>query len=412
MFRRRMPGLPQTKTFDLLESLLADRILILDGAMGTMIQRYKLSEADVRAERFRGHHKDLVRFSDILCLTHPEKITEIHRQYFAAGADIVETNTFGASFVGMEEFELPRELVREINTAAVRCARTAADEWNERTPHQPRFVAGSIGPTAKQMAISTRVDDPAWRGTDFDAMVDSYYEQVEALVDAGVDLLLPETFIDTLNLKACLFAIQKLCEARGVQIPVMASGTFGPGGVTFVSGQSVEAFWDSLANVPLLTVGMNCALGPETMRPQIEELARVATARIHAYPNAGLPNEMGQYDLGPAKMAELVGEWAENGWMNIIGGCCGTTPEHIAAIAERVRRAKPHHSAEQPHWLRLSGTLPFTQRPDSNFIMVGERTNVTGSKAFARLIRDGKFEEAVEVARQQVAGGATIIDVN
>ncbi len=431
-----MPPL-RTANFDRLQALLAERILILDGAMGTMLQRYKLTEEQVRGERFHGHHKDLVRFSDILCLTHPQKITEIHRQYLAAGADIIETNTFGASFVGMEEFELPRELVREINTAAVRCARQAADEWNERTPGRPRFVAGSIGPTARQMAISTRVDDPAWRGTTFDAMVDSYFEQCEALVAAGVDLLLPETFIDTLNLKACLFAIQKLCEARGERIPVMASGTFGPGGVTFVSGQSVEAFWNALANVPLLTIGMNCALGPETMRPQVEELARVSTVGVHAYPNAGLPNEMGQYDLGPAQMAELVGEWADAGWINIVGGCCGTTPEHIAAIAERVKRDRPHNvvrwspsdlhrqseSADQvrpgrpdhiadEHFLRLSGTLPFTQRPDSNFIMVGERTNVTGSKAFARLIRDGKYEEAVEVARQQVAGGATIIDVN
>jgi len=407
-----MPAPVRTKSYDQLEALLGERILVLDGAMGTMIQRYKLSEEEVGGERFHGHHKDLVRFSDILCLTHPDKITEIHRQYFAAGADIVETNTFGASFLGMEEFQLPRELVREINTAAVRCARRAADEYNERTPHQPRFVAGSIGPTAKQMAISTRVDDPAWRGASFDEMVDSYYEQVEALVDAGVDLLLPETFIDTLNLKACLFAIEKLCEARGQRIPVMASGTFGPGGVTFVSGQSVEAFWNAIGQTPLLTVGMNCALGPETMRPHIEELARVATAGIHAYPNAGLPNEMGQYDLGPAGMAEMVGDWAEQGWLNIVGGCCGTTPEHIAAISARISRLKVHQPPQQPHWLRLSGTLPFTQRPDSNFIMVGERTNVTGSKAFARLIRDGKYEEAVEVARQQVAGGATVIDVN
>ena len=410
-----MPSL-RTAAFDRLQALLAERILILDGAVGTMLQRFGLTEAEVRGERFRGHHKDLVRFSDILCLTHPDQITDIHRLYLAAGADIVETNTFGASYIGMEEFGLPRELVREINTAAARCARKAADEWNERTPSRPRFVAGSIGPTARQMAISTRVDDPSWRGTTFDAMVDSYYEQAEALVAAGVDLLLPETFIDTLNLKACLFAIQKLCEARAERIPVMASGTFGPGGVTFVSGQSVEAFWNALANVPLLTIGMNCALGPETMRPQVEELARVANIAIHAYPNAGLPNEMGQYDLGPAKMAELVGEWASAGWINVLGGCCGTTPEHIAAIADRVQRDRPHQwsapSSSQPHYLRLSGTLPFTQRPDSNFVMIGERTNVTGSKAFARLIRDDKFEEAVDVARQQVAGGATIIDVN
>ena len=407
-----MSQLRRTASYDRLEGLLADRILILDGAMGTMIQRYALTEDEVRGERFRGHHKDLVRFSDILNLTHPEKITEIHRKYLAAGADIIESNSFGASCVGMDEFELPRELIRELNVAAVKCARKAVDEFNERTPHKPRFVAGSIGPTAKQMSISTRVDDPAWRGTNFDIMVDSYYEQVAALVEAGADLLLPETFIDTLNLKACLFAIAKLCEARGELIPVMASATFSPGGATFVSGQSVEAFWNAIANAPLLTVGMNCALGPELMRPQVEELGRVASARIHAYPNAGLPNEMGQYDLDPGPMAQLVGEWADQGWLNILGGCCGTTPDHIGAMAERVARSKPHKPADPPHWLRLSGTLPFTQRPDSNFTMVGERTNVTGSKAFARLIRDDKLEEAVEVARQQVAGGATVIDIN
>ncbi len=406
-----MTALPRTKVYDQLEDLLSDRILILDGAMGTMLQRYSLTEEQVRGDRFAGHNKDLVRFSDILCLTHPDKITEIHRQYLAAGADIVETNSFGASFVGMEEFDLPREMVRELNVAAVKCARKAVDEFNEKTPHKPRFVAGSIGPTAKQMAIST-VDDPAWRGTTFDAMVDSYYEQVVALVEGGADLLLPETFIDTLNLKACLFAIAKLSAARGELIPVMASATFNPGGATFVSGQSVEAFWNAIGNAPLLTVGMNCALGPELMRPQVEELGRVASAKVHAYPNAGLPNEMGQYDLGPEKMAELVGEWADEGWLNILGGCCGTTPDHIGAMARRVGKARPHRPSEPPHWLRLSGTLPFTQRPESNFTMIGERTNVTGSKAFARLIRDGKLEEAVEVARQQVAGGATVIDIN
>lgn len=407
-----MPQPPHTKTYDRIEELLAERILVLDGAMGTMIQALQLSEADIRGDRFINHHKDLGRFSDILCVTRADDITEIHRKYLAAGADIIETNTFGASFVGMEEFHLPRELVREINTAAVRCARRAADEFTERTPHKPRFVAGSLGPTAKQMAISTRVDDPAWRGVTFDDMVDSYYEQVAALAEAGADLLLPETVIDTLNLKACLFAIEKYFQASGRRLPVIASGTFDKGGVTFVSGQSVEAFWNAVSHVPLLAVGMNCALGPESMRPHIEELSHVATTGISCYPNAGLPNEMGQYDLGPAAMAQMLGEWADNGWLNIIGGCCGTTPEHIAAIAERVKRDKPHQPPEQPHWLRLSGTLPFTQRPDSNFIMIGERTNVTGSKAFARLIRDGKFEEAVEVARQQVAGGASVIDVN
>src|SRR5439155_20865124 len=308
----------RTNCYDQLELLLADRILVLDGAMGTMIQALHLSEADIRGELFHNYHKDLGRFSDILCLTRSADITEIHRKYLAAGADIIETNTFGASFIGMEEFQLPRELVREINTAAVRCARRAADEFNERTPNKPRFVAGSLGPTAKQMAISTRVDDTAVRGVTFDGMVDCYFEQVAALVEAGVDLLLPETVIDTLNLKACLFAIEKYFQETGRRLPVIASGTFDRGGVTFVSGQSVEAFWDAIAHVPLLAVGMNCALGPELMRPHIEELSQVATTHTSCYPNAGLPNEMGQYDLGPAAMAAMLGEWADNGWINII----------------------------------------------------------------------------------------------
>jgi 5-methyltetrahydrofolate--homocysteine methyltransferase len=407
-----MPTPSRTTTYDQLDSLLKERILVLDGAMGTMIQALNLTDSDIRGERFSSHHKDLGRFSDILCLTQPSHITEIHRKYLAAGADIVETNTFGASFIGMEEFQLPRELVREINSAAVRCARAAANEFNERTPEKPRFVAGSIGPTAKQMAISTRVDDPAWRGVSFDDMADSYGEQIAALIEAGSDLLIVETVIDTLNLKACLFAIEDYFEKIGRRLPVIASGTFDRGGVTFVSGQSVEAFWNAIAHIPLLAVGMNCALGPELMRPHIEELSKVAARPISCYPNAGLPNEMGQYDLGPAAMAQMLGEWADNGWLNIIGGCCGTTPDHIKAIADRVKRDKPHKAPQQPEWLRLSGTLPFTQRPDSNFVMIGERTNVTGSKAFARLIRDGKFEEAVEVARQQVAGGASVIDIN
>ncbi|HTN76062.1 MAG TPA: methionine synthase [Pirellulaceae bacterium] len=403
-----------TKSSHLLETLLSDRILILDGAMGTMIQRHQFTEADVRGERFADHRadKDLKQFSDVLCLTQPEVITDIHRQYLAAGADIVETNSFGASRLGMIEFDLAEEYVREINFAAVECARRAVDEYNERTPDKPRFVAGSIGPTTKQLAISTRVDDPAHRDVTFDQMADSFYGQIAALVEGGADLLLPETFIDTLNLKACLFAIQQYFNDTGNIIPVMASGIFDRAGATFVSGQSIEAFWDSVSHFPLLSVGMNCALGPELMRPHLEALSKVAQARISCYPNAGLPNEMGQYDLSPQDMANQVGEFADNGWVNILGGCCGSTPAHIAAIAERVKRSGPHKIPDSPHWMRLSGTQPFVLRPETNFVMIGERTNVTGSKAFARLIRDDKFEEAVEVARQQVIGGATIIDIN
>ncbi|WP_044303042.1 methionine synthase [Rhodopirellula sallentina] len=391
--------------------LIRERVLLLDGAMGTMIQRLKLDEAGVRGERFADHHKDLKNFSDILCLTHPEKITDIHAAYFEAGSDIVETNSFGASPVGMLEFDLPLELVEEINHAAVACARKAADEWSDRTPDKPRFVAGSIGPTTKQLAISTQ-DDPAHRDTTFDQMADSYYAQVKALVEGGVDILLPETAIDTLNLKSCLFAIQRYFDEGGRRVPVMVSGTFADGGRTFVSAQSVEAFWTSINHFPVLSVGMNCALGPDIMRPHIEELSHVAGVPISCHPNAGLPNDMGEFDLGPKVMAEKVGEWVDNGWLNVLGGCCGTTPDHIRAMAERVKGAKPKKETPGPVYTRLSGQLPMVMRPEIPFTMIGERTNVTGSRKFARLIRDEKYEEAVEVAREQVENGATIIDVN
>jgi len=396
----------------LLSNLIRERILILDGAMGTMIQRLKLDEAAVRGKRFADHHKDLKNFSDILCLTHPDKITGIHHAYYEAGSDIVETNSFGASPVGMLEFDLPLELVNEINHAAVACARKAADEWTERTPDKPRFVAGSIGPTTKQTAISTNVDDPSHRDTTFVEMRDSYRAQIESLVTAGVDILLPETAIDTLNLKACLFAIQDFFDAGGKRIPVMVSGTFDQGGRTFVSGQSVEAFVTSLAHFPMLSIGMNCALGPDVMRAHIEEMSQSTSLAVSCHPNAGLPNDMGEFDLGPTAMAEIVGEYADNGWINILGGCCGTTPDHIRAMESRVRGLRPKQETAGPVWTRLSGQLPMVMRPEIPFTMVGERTNVTGSRKFARLIREEQYEEAVEVAREQVQNGATIIDIN
>ncbi|MEM9585979.1 MAG: methionine synthase [Planctomycetota bacterium] len=399
-------------TETVLADLIRERILLLDGAMGTMIQRLKLDEEAVRGERFAGHHKDLKNFSDILCLTHPEKITQIHREYYEAGSDIVETNSFGASPVGMVEFDLPLELVDEINHAAVACARRAADEFTEKTPDKPRFVAGSIGPTTMQLAISTKVDDPAHRATTYQAMVDSYRAQVESLVAAGVDILLPETAIDTLNLKACLFAIQDFFDAGGKRVPVMVSGTFDKGGRTFVSGQSVEAFVASLEHFPMLSIGMNCALGPDVMRPHLEEMTQATGLPVSCHPNAGLPNEMGQFDLGPKAMADIVGEFADQGWVNIMGGCCGTTPDHIRAFSDRIAKSKPKQESPGPIYTRLSGQLPMVMRPEIPFTMVGERTNVTGSRKFARLIRDENYEEATEVAREQVQNGATIIDVN
>ena len=396
----------------LLESLLSERILILDGAMGTQVQTLNLDEAQTRGKRFAGHTKDLVRFVDLLCLTHPDKITEIHHRFLVAGADIIETNSFGSSTVAMEEFGLSADLVREINFAAVQCARRAVDEFNERTPHKPRFVAGSIGPTTKQMAISTSVDDPAHRAVTFDQMVDSYYAQVAALVEAGVDLLFPETVIDTLNLKSCLFAIQKYFDDSGQSCPVMLSAAVNEAGRTFVSSQKLEAFCNAISHMPVLSVGINCALGPQPMRPHIETLAEICPSYISCHPNAGLPNEMGEYVLAPDEMARLLGEFAANGWLNIVGGCCGTTPAHIAAISNTMERLAPHRKTTPEVWTQLSGTELLTLRPDSNFTMIGERTNVTGSRKFSRLIESEQYDEALEVARQQVQGGASILDVN
>ena len=407
-----MPASNQTSRSQLFLQRLEKEILILDGAMGSMIFGLGLSEEEVRGERFKDWNHDLKNCTDVFGLTHPEKITDLHRQYLEAGADIIETNTFNASLVGLEEFAFPEELVREVNFAGVANARKAADEYTLKTPDQPRFVAGSIGPTSKQTAISTDVEDASFRNTTFEEMEASYYIQVQALVEAGVDILFPETVIDTLNLKACLFAIARYFEDSGNQIPVMISGTFAESGSTFVSGQVVEAFWNSVSHFPMISVGMNCALGPDIMRTHIEELSKVSTPYISCHPNAGTPNEMGEFDLGADEMAVTIKEWAENGWLNIVGGCCGTTPAHIKAISEAVRGIPPHKPNDIKPLTRLSGAQPLTLREDANFLMVGERTNVTGSRKFARLIREEKFEEAIEVARDQVQGGAAVIDIN
>lgn len=392
--------------------LIRERIHILDGAMGTMIQRLKFDEAAVRGARFAGHHKDLNRFSDILCLTRPDAISDIHYAYLESGADIIETNSFGASPIGMVEFELPNELTRDLNYAAVDCARKAVDRMRKKDPSRRCYVAGSIGPTTKQLAISTKVEDAANRDVNFLEMVASYKDQVAHLVEAGADILLPETAIDTLNLKSCLYAIAEYFAESKRRIPVMISATFGTGGRTFVSAQSVEAFWNSVSHFPMLSVGMNCAMGPDVMRPHIEELAKVSDVPISCHPNAGLPNTWGEYDLSPSKMADYIEDFARNGWLNIVGGCCGSTPDHIRAISDRIRGIPARRPPEPIVWTRLSGQLATTLRPETQFTMVGERTNVTGSKAFANLIRNDKFEEAVEVARQQVQNGATIIDIN
>ena len=402
----------ETNTAEMLVNRLEQDILVLDGAMGSLIYSLGMSEADVRGDRFKDWHKDLKNCTDVVGLTNPDAIVGIHRQYLEAGADIIETNTFNASPVGLADFDLPDDIVREINLAAVANAKKAAAEFTELTPGRPRFVAGSMGPTSQQTAISTKVEDPAYRGITFEEMEASYYVQAKALVEGGIDILFPETVIDTLNLKACLFAIARYFEESGNVVPVMVSGTFAESGATFVSGQVIEAFWNSISHFPMLSVGMNCALGPDVMRPHIEELSKIATPFVSCHPNAGTPNEMGEFDLQPEPMATTIKDWAENGWLNIVGGCCGTTPDHIAAIADAVAGIEPHRKNKIKPLSRFSGSMPLTLREDANFLMVGERTNVTGSRKFARLIREEKFEEAIEVARDQVEGGAAVIDIN
>ncbi len=404
-------GQPKNKRVQL-TNLLNQRILVLDGAMGTTVFAMGIDEASMRGARLAGHDKELRNFVDILCLTRPDAVTQIHRQYLEAGADIIETNTFGSSPIGMEEFQLPAEMVREINLAAAACARKAADEFTARTPDRPRFVAGSIGPTAKTASISSRVEDPGFRAVTFDQHVQSYYQQVSALVEGGVDLLFAETTFDTLNLKACLFAIERYFDDHGVRIPVMASVTITDQAGRTLSGQTIEAFWNSIAPYDLLAVGINCALGPEQMRPYLEELSRIAPLYVSCHPNAGLPNEFGGFDLSPRNMARTLREFIDNGWLNIVGGCCGTTPRYIEEIAQVVRGAPPRRIPQVERLTRLSGQEPLTFRPDTNFVMIGERNNVTGSRKFARLIREEKFDEAVAIGREQVAAGASIIDVN
>ncbi len=394
-----------------IEELLAERILVLDGAMGTMVHALQFSEQDFRGRQFAKHSCDLKNFIDVLSITQPEAIENIHRQYLEAGADIIETNTFNASSAELAEYGFGPNFVADLNKAACQVARRAADAFTKLTPDKPRFVAGSIGPTRKQLSIAGNVDDAGYRNATFDQMVESYYGQVSALLENGVDLLLAETAFDTLVFKACLFAIEKYFAEHGRRIPVMASFTVFPGGVT-LSTQTVEACWNSISHARLLSVGINCALGPEHLRPYLEDLSNIAPVFVSCYPNAGLPNEMGGFDETPQMMARVLGEFANNGWLNIVGGCCGTRPPHIKAIAEAMAGKKPRVRPKPEHWLRLSGTQALTLRPESNFLMIGERTNVTGSKKFARLILSGNYEEAVAVAREQVEAGANVIDVN
>lgn len=395
-----------------LESALNDRILVMDGAMGTMIQRYTLDEGDFRGDLFADHHRPMKGNNDLLSLTRPDVIRAIHEEYLAAGADILETNTFSATSIAQADYAAEAHVL-EMNRASARLAREAADRYSAKTPSKPRFVAGALGPTNVSLSLSPDVNDPGFRASTFEKLAAAYAEQVTGLVEGGVDILLVETIFDTLNAKAAIFAISDYFNRTGHQLPVMISGTIVDLSGRTLSGQSTEAFWHSVKHTPnLLSVGLNCALGAAQMRPFIGALSGVATVRTSLYPNAGLPNEMGGYDESPDQMAKLVEEYASAGFLNIVGGCCGTTPEHVSAFAETAARFSPREPRKPDGLLHLSGLEPFTFRSDLNFVNIGERTNVTGSKKFARLILNQEFEEALTVAQHQVENGAQVIDVN
>ncbi len=390
---------------------MRERILVLDGAMGTMIQRHKLGEADFRGERFKDHPHDLKGNNDLLVLTRPDIIADIHRQYFAAGADLVETNTFNAQSISQADYKL-EHLAYELNVAAARLARGVADEFEAKEPGRPRFVAGAVGPTNRTASISPDVNNPGARNVTFDQLVTAYTESIRGLVDGGADLLLIETIFDTLNAKAAIHAALSYFADTGRRLPVMISGTITDASGRTLTGQTPEAFWHSVMHAQPLSVGLNCALGAKDMRPHLEELSRSAGVFTSAYPNAGLPNAFGGYDETPAMMAQQIRDFAEAGFVNIVGGCCGTTPDHIRAFAEAVRGLPPRRPPVIAPTLRLSGLEAFEVRPGMNFINVGERTNVTGSRQFLKLIKEERYDQAVAVALQQVENGAQIIDVN
>jgi 5-methyltetrahydrofolate--homocysteine methyltransferase len=392
--------------------LLAQRILVLDGAMGTMLQAAELTEADFRGERFRDHPRDLQGNNELLVLTRPDVVEAVHDAYCAAGADILETNTFGATRIAQADYGT-EDLVPELNRVAAGLARKAADAWTERTPERPRFVAGAIGPTNKTLSISPDVNDPAYRDVCFEDLRGAYLEQARALLDGGVDLLLIETIFDTLNAKAAIFAVRELFDELGFELPLMLSVTITDQSGRTLTGQTIDAFWTSVAHARPLSVGINCALGADQMRPSLAELADFAPVYVSCYPNAGLPNAFGGYDETPEAMSAKLREFAESGLLNVVGGCCGTTDAHIRAIAEAVEGVAPRPVPEPVAGVsRFSGLESLEIRPDSNFIMVGERTNVTGSRRFAELVREGAYQTAVEVALDQVRGGANLIDVN
>jgi 5-methyltetrahydrofolate--homocysteine methyltransferase len=400
-----------------LERLIRQRIVIIDGAMGTTLQRYKLDEAAYRGERFKDWPQDLKGNHDLLNLTRPDIVAEVHRAYLEAGADIIETNTFNAQAVSLADYKM-EHLAYELNVAAASVARRVADEFMAEHPERDCFVAGAIGPMNRALSLSPDVNNPAYRAVTYDQVAQAYYDQARGLVDGGpnggVDVLIVETVFDSLNSKAALFAIQKLFDDIGKRLPVMCSFTITDASGRTLSGQTVEAYWNSVSNNELLSVGINCALGPKEMRPFIEELSRVSPIYVSAYPNAGLPDPLSPtgFPETPETMAPQLRDWARQGWLNLVGGCCGTTPEHIRAIAAAVKDCPPRVTPQVEPYLRLSGLEPLALRPDTNFVNIGERTNVTGSPKFANLILNDQYEEALSVARQQVENGAQMIDVN
>ncbi len=390
---------------------ISKRILVMDGAMGTMIQRYDLTEEDFRGKRFAEHNQSLKGNNDLLSITQPDIISEIHRKYLEAGSDIIETNTFNSNRVSMLDYGLT-DLVYEMNKASADIARSAADEFARLHPEKPRFVAGAIGPTSKTASISPKVEEPGYREVSFDDLVDAYREQIDGLIDGGVDLLLVETIFDTLNAKAALKAIGEEQLRKKVDLPVMVSGTITDASGRTLSGQTLEAFLNSVSGLNIFSVGLNCALGAKELRPFVEEISSKASFPVSIYPNAGLPNQFGEYDETAEEMSLIMNEFLEKGQVNIIGGCCGTTPEHIKQFVKLAENVSPRILPEPKNHLQLSGLEALVVYPGSNFINIGERTNVAGSRKFARLIKEEKYEEALSVAKQQVENGAQIIDIN
>jgi len=397
-----------------LEKNFKHKILILDGGMGTMIQSYKLSEQDFRGERFKSHPCDLKGHNDLLVLTQPKIISQIHEDYLAAGADLIETNTFNSNSVSLLDYQMV-DLAYELNFEAARLAKKAADKFTKLNPEQPRYVLGAIGPTNRTASLSPDVNRPGFRNIGFDELVSAYDLAIQGLLDGGVDGLLVETIFDTLNAKAALFSISNIFEARSIKIPIFISGTITDASGRTLSGQTLEAFWYSIKHIKPLCIGLNCALGAKELRPYIQELSGLADTYVSAYPNAGLPNAFGLYDQSPEEMADIVSEFARSGFVNLLGGCCGTTPAHIKKIADAVKNIKPREIPDSAHiqpYCKLSGLEALIIRPESNFINIGERTNVTGSKKFLRLIKERKDEEALSIAKEQIENGAQIIDIN